>query len=83
MAFLVIRVPTAMGVFLIVLGLTASVAFLLFGLGCLADLTNPDGGVVAALVFCGMGVFLPLMAVAAFRGILQRHKSQEEGEHQT
>ena len=68
MAILEIRVPTAISVFLIVLGLPASVAFLCFGLGCLADLTNPDGGIVAALVFCGMGVFLLLMAVAAFRG---------------
>jgi len=68
MAFLEIRAPTAIRVFLIVLGLPASVALLCFGLGCLADLTNPDGGIVAALVFCGMGVFLLLMAVAAFRG---------------
>ena len=75
MALLEIRVPIAISVFLIVLGLPASVAFLSFGLGCLADLTNPDGGIVAALVFCGMGVFLLLMAVAAFRGILRRKKS--------
>ena len=36
MAFLEIRVPTAIAVILIVLGLPASGAFLLFGLGCLA-----------------------------------------------
>ena len=82
MAFLEIRTSTPISVFLIVLGLPASGAFLLFGLGCLADLTNPDGGVVAALVFCGMGVFLLLMAIAAFRGILRRKKSPR-GEHQT
>ena len=82
MAFLEIRVPTAIGAFLIVLGLPASVACLSFGLGCLADLTNPDGGIVAALVFCCMGVFLLLMAIAAFRGILRRKKSPR-GEHQT
>ena len=82
MAFLEIRAPTAISVFLIVLGLPASVAFLCFGLSCLADLTNPDGGIVAALVFCGMGVFLLVMAVAAFRGILRRKKSPR-GEHQT
>ena len=75
MAFLEIRVPTAIGVFLIVLGLPASVACLLFGLSCLTDLTNPDGGIVAGLVFCGIGLFLLLMALAAFRGILRRKKS--------
>ena len=82
MAFLEIRTSTPISVFLIVLGLPASGACLLFGLGCLADLTNPDGGVVAALVFCSMGVFLLLMAIAAFRGILRRKKSPR-GEHQT
>ena len=82
MAFLEIRTSTPVSVFLIVLGLPASGAFLLFGLGCLADLTNPDGGVVAALVFCGMGVLLLLMAIAAFRGIIRRKKSPR-GEHQT
>ena len=82
MAFLEIRVPTAIAVFLIVLGLPASGAFLFFGLGCLADLANPDGGVVAGLVFCGMSVFLLLMAIAAFRGIIRRKKSPR-GEHQT
>ena len=75
MAFLEIRVPTAIAVFLIVLGLPASAAFLLFGLGGLSQPFNPDGGIVAALVFCGMGVFLLLMAIAAFRGILRRKKS--------
>jgi hypothetical protein len=85
-AFLEIRVPTVVAVLLIVLGLPASGAFLLFGV---AHLVNPEGGfhglpapfteawwgVVAALAFCGMGVFLLLMAIAAFRGILHRNKS--------
>ena len=79
MAFLKIRVPTAIGVFLIVLGLPASVVFISFGLGCLADPTNPDGGIVAALVFCGMGVFLLLMAVAALRGILHKTARSRSG----
>ena len=82
MAFLEIRIPTAISVFLIVLGLPASVALLSFGLGCLADPTNPDGGIAAAPMFCGMGMFLLLMAIAAFRGILHRKKSPR-GEHQT
>ena len=68
MAFLEIRVPTAIAVFLIVLGIPASTAFLLFGLGCLRQPFNPDGGVVAGMMFCGMGGFLLLMAIAAFRG---------------
>lgn len=76
MAFLEIRVPTAIAVILIVLGLPASGAFLLFGLGCLADLTNPDGGLAAAPVFCGMGMFLLLMAIAALRGILRRRRKR-------
>jgi hypothetical protein len=82
MAFLEIRTSTPISVFLIVLGLPASGAFLLFGMGCLADLTNPDGGVVAAVVFCALGVFLLLMTIAAFRGILHRNKSSS-GEHET
>jgi len=76
MAFLEIRVPTAIAVILIVLGLPASGAFLLFGLGCLADPTNPDGGLAAAPVFCGMGVFILLMAIAALRGILRRKRKR-------
>ena len=83
MAFLEIRVPTAIAVILVVLGLPASGAVLLFGLGCLADLTKPDGGVVAGVVFCGMGVFLLLMAIAAFRGILRSRKKGPRGEHET
>jgi hypothetical protein len=82
MAFLEIRTSTPISVILIILGLPASGAFLLFGVGCLADLANPDGGIVGALVFCGMGVFLLMMAIAAFRGILRRRKSPG-GEHQT
>jgi hypothetical protein len=76
MAFLEIRASTLISVFLIALGLPASGAFLLFGLGCLADPFNPDGGLAAALVFCGMGAFLLLMAIAAFRRLLRRNKSR-------
>jgi len=75
MAFLEIRVPTAISGVLIGLGLPASGAFLLFGLGCLSQPFNPDGGVVAGVMFCGMGVFLLLMAIAAFRGIFHRKRS--------
>jgi len=73
-AFLEIRVPTVVAVLLIVLGLPASGSFLLFGV---AKLVNPESGadVVPALVVCGLGVFLLLMAIAAFRGILRRNKS--------
>ena len=82
MPFLEIRVPTAISVVLIVLGIPASGAFLSFGLGGLIHPFHPDGGAVAGLVFCGMGVFILLMAIAAFRGILHRRKSPK-GEHQT
>jgi hypothetical protein len=75
MAFLEIRVPTAIAVFLFVLGLPASAALLLWGVPGLFHPFHPDFGWGAALVFCGMGAFLPLMAIAAFRGILRRKKS--------
>ena len=78
MALLEIRVRTATALFLIVLGLPASAAFLLFGLSGLIHPFHPDGGAVAGLVFCGMGTFLLLMAIAAFRGILHRKKVHEE-----
>jgi hypothetical protein len=35
-----------------------------------------------ALVLCGLGVFLLLMAIAAFRGLVHRNKSPNR-EHQT
>jgi hypothetical protein len=82
MAFLEIRVPTAISVFLIVLGLPASAAFLSFGLGGLTHPFHPDGGAVAGLAFCGIGLFLLLMAIAAFRGILHRNKRSSR-EHET
>ena len=78
MALLEIRVRTATALFLIVLGIPASAAFLIFGLGCLSQPFNPDGGAVAGLVFCAMGLFLLLMAIAAFRGILHRKEVQKE-----
>jgi hypothetical protein len=76
MAFLEIRVPIAVSIILIVLGLPASVAFLLFGVG---TLIHPESGadVVPALVLCGLGVFLLLMAIAAFRGILHRKRNSQ------
>ena len=82
MTFLEFRVLTVIAVFLIVLGIPALAAFLLFGLGCLSQPLNPDGGVVAGLIFCGMGVFILLMAIAAIRGILRGNKSPN-GEHET
>ena len=82
MAFLEIRTSTPISVFLIVLGLPASAAFLLFGLSGLTHPFHPDGGAGAGLVFCGMGLFILLMAIAAFRGILHRKKSPR-AEHQT
>ena len=75
MAFLDIRVPTAIAVFLVVMGLPASAAFLVFGLSGLLHPFHPDFGWGAALLFCCMGAFLLLMAIAAFRGILRRRKS--------
>ena len=78
MAFLEIRVPIAAAVFLIVLGIPASTALLLFGLGCLSQPVNPDGGIVAGLMFCGMGAYLLLMAIAAFRGIVRRKQEFEQ-----
>ena len=79
MAFLEIRTSTPISLVLIVLGLPASTAFLSFGLDCLAHPTNPDGGIGAGLVFSGMGVFLLLMAIAAFRGILHRRRNSRAG----
>ena len=78
MRFLEIRVPTAIAVFLIVLGLPASAALLLFGLAGLWHPFHPDLGWGAALVFCGMGVFILLMAIAAFRGILHRKRNSRD-----
>jgi hypothetical protein len=78
MAWLEIQVRTATATFLIVLGIPAFAGLLLFGLGCLSQPFNPDGGAVAGLVFCGVGTFLLLMAIAAFRGILHRKEIQKE-----
>lgn len=80
MAFLEIRVPTAIAVVLIALGLPASGVFLLFGVAHLVNGSWAD--CVPALVACGLGVFLLLMGIAALRGILRRKKSPT-GEHQT
>ena len=74
MAFLEIRVPIAVSLILIVLGLPASGAFLLFGVD---SLIHPESGadIVPSLVLCGLGLFLLLMAIAAFRGILHRKRN--------
>ena len=80
MAFLEIRVPTAISVVLIVLGIPASASFLCFGVAYLIGGSWAD--FAPALVLCALGVFLLLMAVAAFRGILHRNKSSS-GEHET
>jgi hypothetical protein len=80
MAFLEIRVPTAITVVLVVLGLPASASFLLIGVPYLIGGSWAD--FVPAVVLCGLGVFLLLMAIAAFRGILRRKKSPG-GEDQT
>ena len=80
MAFLEIRVPTAINVVLIVLGLPASASFLYFGVAYL--IVGSWADFVPALVLCTLGVFLLLMAIAAFRGILHRNKISS-GERQT
>jgi hypothetical protein len=77
-----IRVPTAIAVFLIVFGLPASAAFLLWGVPGLFHPFHPDFGLGAALIFCFMGMFLLLMAIAAFRGLLRRKESSSP-EHET
>ena len=77
MAFLEIRVPTSITVVFILLGIPASGAFILFGLGGFVEPTNPDLGLGPGLVFIGMGVFLLLMAIAAFRGILHRKRKSQ------
>ena len=82
MTFLEFRVLTVIAVFLIVLGIPALAAFVLFGLSNLCHPFHPDGGAAAGSVFCGMGAYLLLTATAAFRGLL-RGKESLRGEHQT
>jgi len=71
MAFLEIRAPIAVSLILIVLGPLAAGLLLPIGIGYLM---HPESGadIVPSLVLCGMGVFLLLMAIAAFRGLLHR-----------
>ena len=80
MAFLEIRVPTVISVVLIVLGLPAAVSFLYFGVAHLIGGNRAD--IVPALVLCALGMYLLLMAIAAFRGMLHRNKNSS-GEHET
>ena len=72
MAFLEIRVPTAIGVVLIVLGIPASASFLDFGVAHLIGGGWAD--FAPSLVLCALGVVLLLMAIAAFRGIFHRKR---------
>jgi hypothetical protein len=76
MAFLEIRVSNTVSFILIVLGLPASFLMLPIGVG---HLIHPETGadIVPALVLCGLGVFLLLMAIAAFRGILHRKRDSK------
>ncbi len=67
MAFLRIRVPTAIGVILIVLGLPVSASILYFGVAHLIGGTWAD--FVPALVLCALGVFLLLMANGSPKGV--------------
>ncbi len=78
MPFLEIRVPTLIGVVLVVLGLPASASALLIGVPYLIRGSWSD--FVPALVLCGLGVFLLIMAIAVLRGILHRRK-RPGGEH--
>ena len=73
MAFLVIRVSIAVSLILIVLGTLAAGLLLPIGVGYLL---HPESAadIAPALVLCGLGVFLLLMAIAAFRGILHRKR---------
>ena len=78
MAFLEIRVPIAVSLILVALGPLAAGLLLPIGVGYLM---HPESAadIVPALVLCGLGVFLLLMAIAAFRGILHRkQKSQAD-----
>jgi hypothetical protein len=72
MSFLEMRVPTAICVVLVILGLPASVSALLIGVPYLIRGSWAD--FVPALVLCGLGVFLMIMAIAALRGTLRGNK---------
>ena len=64
----------------VLVGLPVLSLWLWLGRGIRLRLHLPLWG--AALLFCGMGMFLLLMAIAALRGILSRKKNSRE-EHQT
>ena len=76
MAFLEIRVPIAVSLILIVLGTLAAGLLLPIGVGYLL---HPESAadIAPALVLCGLGVFLLLMAIAAFRGLLHRKRNSQ------
>ena len=73
MAFLEIHVPIAASLILIILGPLAAGLLLPIGVG---SLMHPESAadIVPSLVLCGMGVFLLLMAIAAFRGTILHRK---------
>ena len=76
MAFLEIRVSIAVSLILIVLGTLAAGLLLPIGVGYLLHPESP-ADIAPALVLCGLGVFLLLMAIAAFRGLLHRKRKSQ------
>jgi hypothetical protein len=86
MAILEIRTSTIINVIIIIVGLLVSGCLLLFGV---ANLINPDvpdaylnQNTKVSLLVCFIGMVFLLLAIAAFRGILLRKKSEKE-EHKT
>ena len=76
MGFLEIRAPIAVSLILMVLGPLAAGLLLPIGVGYLL---RPESAadIAPALVLCGLGVFLLLMAIAAFRGLLHRKRKPQ------
>lgn len=79
MAFLEIRISTALGVILILIGLLFSTFFLLFGI---ANLINPEVAdsdltinTIACLVTISIGLAFLLLAIATFRGLCSKRKN--------
>jgi hypothetical protein len=80
MAFLGIHVSLAVSLFLIVLGPLAAGLLLPIGIGSLMH-RESAADIVPALVLRGLGVFLLLMTIAAFRGLLRGKESSGGGHH--
>ena len=79
MAFLKIRINNAINVIIMIAGLVISGLLLLLGV---ANLIHPDvpeayyaQNTKVCLIVCGIGMIFLLLAIAAFRGILLRKKS--------